>query len=172
MAAYEPRADVATALVAYVALGSNLGDSANELRNAAALLARLCDGLTRSSIYRTTPVGGPAGQADYLNAVVAMAGPQLGPRALLNELLVIERRRGRVRDERWGPRILDLDLLAYGLEVVDDPVLSLPHPRLHQRAFVLAPLCELAPGWRLPDVGATACALLARLPAVGVERTE
>lgn len=159
------------AVSAYVALGSNLGDSLAELKAAADELTGLCRRLTRSSLYRTAPVGGPPGQNDYLNAVVALSEPRLAPRELLGELLAIEERHGRVRTERWGPRVLDLDLLAHGSASIDDPGLSLPHPRLHHRAFVLAPLCEVAPYWRHPDIGETACTLLLRLPAAEVERT-
>lgn len=148
---------------AYVALGSNRGDSLLELNLAATWLAGICTATTRSSLYRTAPVGGPPGQADYLNAVVVLTEPQTGPRALLQKLLDYERGRGRERTERWGPRVIDLDLLAYGSQMVDDPLLSLPHPRLHQREFVLAPLCEVAPEWIHPDISETACALLDRL---------
>lgn len=152
---------------AYVGVGSNLGDSLQELRTATEALSSLGSSISTSSIYRTRPVGGPPGQDDYLNAVVVLHQPRLKPRELLAELLAIERRRGRLRTERWGPRIIDLDLLAYGEEVIDDPMMSLPHPRLHQRAFVLAPLCEVDPAWLLPDVGETACAMLERLLASG-----
>lgn len=155
---------------AYVGLGSNLGESEVELSAAADLLVDLASRTERSSLYRTAPVGGPPGQSDYLNAVVALIEPRLSPHELLSELLAIEAKRGRVRAERWGPRVIDLDLLAYGQVSIDDPILSLPHPRLHHRAFVLAPLCELAPQWRHPDIGETACALLARLPPARVER--
>lgn len=123
--------------------------------------------MRHSSLYRTTPVGGPAGQADYLNAVVAIQRPRWGARELLQEMLAYELRRGRQRSVRWAPRIIDLDLLAYGDSLIDDPLLSVPHPRLHQREFVLAPLCEVAPQWKHPDIGETACALLAQLRAAG-----
>ena len=156
-------------------MGSNLGDSRGEMNAARDWLARAGARLRHSSLYRTAPVGGPAGQADFLNAVVAVEEPRCGARELLQELLAYELRRGRERSLRWGPRIIDLDLLAYGDSSIDDPLLSLPHPRLHQREFVLAPLCEVAPQWRHPDIGETACALLTRLraagsPPAGVER--
>ena len=164
-------------VTAYVALGSNQGDSMGEMNAARDWLAGVGTWLRHSSLYRTAPVGGPSGQADFLNAVVAIEGPRWGARQLLQELLDYELRRGRERSVRWGPRMIDLDLLAYGDSSIDDPLLSLPHPRLHQREFVLAPLCEVAPQWRHPDIGETACALLTRLraaasPLTGVERLE
>lgn len=161
----------ATPLTAYVGLGSNLGDSVEELRVAAALLDGLGGRTVRSSLYRTAPVGGPPGQDDYLNAVVGILEPRLGPRELLEKLLSLEASRGRVRVERWGPRVLDLDLLAYGQTSIDDPLMTVPHPRMHHRAFVLAPLCEIAPGWRHPDIGKSACELLELLPPTRIERT-
>ncbi len=123
-----------------------------------------------SSLYRTVPVGGPAGQRDFLNAVVALR-PHFQPEALLAELLCLEAEQGRVRHERWSARTLDLDLLAYGDLVCETPELTLPHPRMLERAFVLAPLCELAPQWRHPLAGVSACEALARVDASGVQRT-
>jgi 2-amino-4-hydroxy-6-hydroxymethyldihydropteridine diphosphokinase len=127
---------------AYVALGSNLGDRLANLQRAAGLLgARDRVRLLRSSrVYETDPVGPP--QPDYLNVVVE-AETTLPPRGLLEACLAVEDEMGRVRSERWGPRVIDVDVLTYGGEEVDEPGLVVPHPRMHERAFVLAPLLEL-----------------------------
>jgi len=139
---------------AYVALGSNLGDRAAQL--AAAIAALRAPPEIRveavSTVYETAPVGPPP-QGPYLNAVVHLR-TQLAPRALLARLLEIERAAGRVRDgARWSARSLDLDLLLYDTLVLDEPGLCIPHPRLHERTFVLAPLCELAPRLVHPRLG-------------------
>lgn len=158
---------------ALVALGSNLGDPLEQLRRAARGLTDLAVSVRLSSLYRTVPVGGPADQPPFLNGV-ALLEPSPGwsrPEALLEALLAIERRQGRLRRERWGPRTLDLDLLAQGGEHLQTPLLTLPHPRMMERSFVLAPLCELCPDWRHPLTGETACAALVRVGTSGVERT-
>lgn len=139
---------------AYVALGSNLGDRAAQL--AAAIAALRAQPEIRveavSTVYETAPVGPPP-QGPYLNAVVHLR-TQLAPRALLARLLEIERAAGRVRGgPRWSARSLDLDLLLYDSLVLDEPGLCIPHPRLHERTFVLAPLCELAPRLVHPRLG-------------------
>ena len=153
---------------ALVALGSNLGDRAGHLLGAVSALARRPGvrlvGLSR--VYETEPVG-PPGQGPYLNAVAALR-TECEPQELLATLLAIERAHGRVRRERWGPRTLDLDLLDFGGRVLELPGLLLPHPRLHERAFVLVPLADVAPGWRHPFLGRTAAELLAGLDARGV----
>jgi 2-amino-4-hydroxy-6-hydroxymethyldihydropteridine diphosphokinase len=127
---------------AYLGLGSNLGDRlANLLRAVELLAATPGVRVVRSSrVYETEPVGPP--QPDYLNAVVEVE-TTLPARELLEGCLAVERRMGRVRGERWGPRTIDLDLLTYGREEVDEPGLTVPHPRMHERAFVLVPLAEL-----------------------------
>ncbi len=142
---------------AYVGLGANLGDREAALRRAAELL-----GASRLSTIRETEPWGLVDQPRFLNAV-AEVETELEPRALLEWLLQIESRLGRVRDgTRWGPRAIDLDLLVLGGLVVDEPGLELPHPRLHERLFVLEPLAELAPALELPGHGSVA-EILAKL---------
>jgi len=136
---------------AYVALGSNLGDRLFELERARWALHETegLGDLASSRIYETEPVG-PGRQGRYLNAVMALTST-LAPRELLARLLAIEAAAGRQRgpkEVRWGARTLDLDLLLYGESQIDEATLTVPHPRLHERAFVLEPLCELA-GQRL-----------------------
>jgi len=137
--------------VAYIALGSNVGDRHAYLARARAALSTLSRTLIvgESSIEETAPLG-PIAQGPYLNQMVAVE-TALSPHELLAELQAIEAREGRVRAERWGPRTLDLDLLLYGGETIDEPGLEVPHPRLAERAFVLEPLLELDPDLRLPD---------------------
>ncbi|MBQ0932805.1 2-amino-4-hydroxy-6-hydroxymethyldihydropteridine diphosphokinase [Ideonella sp. 4Y16] len=130
--------------LAYIGLGANLGDAQGTLRLAWQALTTVAgvegDGL--SGLWRSAPVD--AGGPDYVNAV-GRVRTALAPRALLAVLQDIEQRHGRERPYRNAPRTLDLDLLLYGQLVQDDPVLTLPHPRMHQRAFVLRPLAQLAP---------------------------
>lgn len=138
------------------ALGSNQGDSLGLLRRAVQMLADL-PGLrvTRvSAVYRTAPVGGPE-QPDYLNAVV-IGETDLPARTLLARAQEIERALGRVRLERWGPRTLDIDLIVVGDLELDTPDLTLPHPRAHERAFVLVPWLEADPDAVLPGRGCVA----------------
>ena len=153
---------------AYVALGSNLGDRRAHLEAAFAALAALPGTtlLARSAIYETPPFG-PPGQQEYFNAAAALS-TTLGPHALLDALLAIEQSRGRVRRERWGPRTLDLDLLLHGDTVLRDARLTLPHPAMLSRAFVLTPLCDLAPGLVL--AGRTLSEHLALLDRSGIRR--
>lgn len=130
---------------AYLALGSNLGDRLAHLQSAVDGLDA-CDGVTVvgvSRVYETAPVGDPD-QGDYLNAVVAVE-TSLDARALLGLAQRTEDIAGRVRRERWGPRTLDVDVLVVGDEHVDEPDLVVPHPRLHERGFVLVPLRDVAP---------------------------
>lgn len=133
---------------AVIALGANLGDRAATLGAAFEALSSIGVVTARSRLYETAPVGPP--QPHYLNAV-ALVNTALEPREVLNRLLEIERRFGRERRQRWGPRTLDLDLIACGRAVVDEPGLRLPHPEAGGRAFVLVPLCEIAPDWVFPD---------------------
>ncbi len=144
---------VDTGIIAYIGLGANLGD---RLANIQAALRKLDDLPTIelvcvSSLYETAPVG-VMDQPDFLNLVAALR-TSLAPRALLDVLLHIENQAGRVRTERWGPRVIDLDLLLYGGEQVALPGLTVPHPHLRERAFVVIPLAEIAPDLALPGDG-------------------
>lgn len=132
--------------VAYLGLGSNVGDRLAHLQGAVDRLAAT-EGIlvvAVSNVYETAPVGGPP-QPDHLNAVVAV-DTVLGPYELLAAAQECERAAHRVRRERWGPRTLDVDVLVYDDLRLDDPVLTLPHPRMHERGFVLVPLADVAPG--------------------------
>lgn len=132
---------------AFLGLGSNLGDRLAHLQAAVDGLAGTpgIEVVAVSPVYETAPVGGPP-QDHYLNAVVAL-DTELTPRDLLNIAQRLEAGEHRVRAERWGPRTLDVDVLLVGDEVVDEPDLVVPHPRLTERAFVLVPLSDLAPEW-------------------------
>jgi 2-amino-4-hydroxy-6-hydroxymethyldihydropteridine diphosphokinase len=136
--------------VAYIGLGSNLGDRVENLRAALVRLAEL--GEVRASSFRETDPVGVTDQPKFLNAAAELS-TEMPVRDLLDALLAIERDLGRdrSREQRWGPRTLDLDLLLYGSDVIDEPGLTVPHPRLAERQFVLEPLHELAPGLVLPD---------------------
>ena len=142
---------MADAVLAFLGLGSNLGDRAANLHRAVELL-EAADGVRvvrSSSVYETDPVGGPP-QPDYLNAVVEVE-TTLEPHALLAACQDVERGMGRVRAERWGPRVIDMDVLIYDDATIHEPDLIVPHPRMHERAFVLVPLAELAPDLTLPN---------------------
>jgi 2-amino-4-hydroxy-6-hydroxymethyldihydropteridine diphosphokinase len=130
---------------AFLALGSNLGDRLANLQLALDELAQhtAVDVIAVSRVYETTPVGGPK-QGEYLNAVVAL-DTSLSPHELLHLAQAIEQAAERVRDVRWGPRTLDVDVLLYGDRTIDDPDLTVPHPRMWERAFVLVPLRDVAP---------------------------
>jgi 2-amino-4-hydroxy-6-hydroxymethyldihydropteridine diphosphokinase len=143
-------------VTAYIGLGSNLGDREASIRGAAAEL-----GATRLSTIRETEPWGPVvDQPRFLNAVAELE-TDLRPRELLERLLAVEREFGRVRDGlRFGPRTLDLDLLVYGSARLAEPDLTVPHPRLHERRFVLEPLSELAPDLDVPGFGAVQTLLL------------
>jgi 2-amino-4-hydroxy-6-hydroxymethyldihydropteridine diphosphokinase len=147
---------------AYVGLGANLGPREETLRRAVELLAGAAgvDVLAVSKLRETEPVG-VIDQPPFLNGAVAV-DTTLTPRALLEVLLEIERSLGRVREERWGPRVVDLDLLAYGDVVLDEPGLHVPHPRLNERRFALEPLADLDPELEIPG-RASVSALLAAL---------
>ncbi|WP_426700215.1 2-amino-4-hydroxy-6-hydroxymethyldihydropteridine diphosphokinase [Rhodanobacter sp. Col0626] len=155
--------------LAYVALGSNLGDPQQQLLAAMDALASLADTrlLRRSRLYRTPPWG-VLEQPPFINAAVEL-DTGLSPHALLDALLIIEQRAGRVRGERNGPRVLDLDLLHVDGVQLDDARLTLPHPRMAERAFVLLPLHDIAPTLRLPDQH-TVAERLGMLDLAGCER--
>ncbi|MDY0262228.1 2-amino-4-hydroxy-6-hydroxymethyldihydropteridine diphosphokinase [Syntrophotalea acetylenica] len=151
-------------ITAYLALGSNLGNRLACLRGARRALHRppLIRVVAASPIYETAPVGGPAGQSPYLNAVLRVE-TLLSAAELLAEALAVEKLFGRRRTERWGPRTLDVDLLLFGDEIHRQADLTIPHPRLHQRAFVLVPLRDLSPGLLHPLLGQTVEEMMARL---------
>jgi 2-amino-4-hydroxy-6-hydroxymethyldihydropteridine diphosphokinase len=153
---------------AYVGFGANLGDPSATLRAAAVVVGERTGAITAGSrIYRSTPVG-LVDQPDFRNAVAGVR-TALSAERLLAELNAVEAEFGRVRDVRFGPRTLDLDLIWYEGEEREDAHLTLPHPRAHEREFVLRPLAELAPGLVLR--GATVAEWLAGMTPQGVEAT-
>lgn len=150
--------------VAFIALGANLGDRRATFERAVGLLTEPPRIVVQScsALYETAAVGGPANQPPYLNAVLSIS-THLSPHELLAALLRTEDACGRQRAERHGPRTLDLDLLLYDDLVLADPVLELPHPRLHLRRFVLKPLCDIAPKLLHPRLGRSFHSLLSSL---------
>ncbi len=152
----------------FIALGSNLGDREAHLQAARAALRRVVWFTGVSPIYETAPWG-YTDQPPFLNQVV-MGLTALSPHALLTFLKTTERRLGRQPTFRYGPRVVDLDLLFYDQLVLETPELVIPHPRLHQRAFVLVPLHDLAPHWRHPVFGRTVTDLLDAVGREGVWR--
>lgn len=144
---------------AFIAFGANLGDPAASFEHACAALAALPDTNVerRSSLYRSAPVG-VEGQPDYVNGVIELHTHIAAP-TLLAHLLDIEHEAGRRRDGHCAPRTLDLDLLLYDDQVIHAPGLEVPHPRMHQRAFVLLPLAEIAPDAQIPGHGPVAALL-------------
>jgi 2-amino-4-hydroxy-6-hydroxymethyldihydropteridine diphosphokinase len=155
----------------YVGLGANVGDPERTLAAAADALSRLpdVDLRRRSSLYAAAPIG-PA-QPEFRNAVVSLVSRR-SPEELLAALLDIERAHGRIRAERWGPRVLDLDILLWGSRVVDQPGLRVPHPELHRRRFALEPLAELDPEARHPVLQKTVAELLDLVRDQVVERVD
>ena len=142
-----------------IALGSNLGDREAHLAFGAAALSSLLNNLRQSHWHDTAPVGVSPDQPRYLNGVV-VGDTELTAAALMARLLAIEREVGRTRPAPMAPRTLDLDLILYGDERIEQPVVTVPHPRFRERLFVLEPLAELAPGWIDPASGQTVSALL------------
>ena len=152
-----------------IALGSNLGDSLATLKSAIATLNNT-PGIavkSHSSWYQTAPVGPP--QPDYINAC-AILEVTLQPQELLFTLLEVEIKFNRIRREKWGPRTLDLDLLLYDDLILDTPTLTLPHPRMTQRAFVLVPLAEIAPDWVHPLTKSAIAQILKTADCSGVQK--
>lgn len=152
-----------------IALGSNLGDSQAILEGAITTIAQTPGIIlqARSSWYQTAPVGPP--QPDYLNGC-ALLEVQMTPQELLQNILKLEAKFGRVRQERCGPRTLDLDLLLFDDLILDTPTLQLPHPRMTERAFVLVPLAEIAPNWVEPVSGKAIAQLVQTVDCSGVRR--
>lgn len=160
--------------IAYLGFGSNLGDTLSTLRQARLILKT--NPKTRvtatSPLYRTTPVGGPPDQPDYLNGVMEI-DTTLEPLELLHFCQTIEERFGRKRTVRWEARTLDIDLLLFADRVIDSDELQLPHPRMSERGFVLRPLCDLAADCIHPKLHCTLTALLAEIsPLQGVLRLD
>lgn len=169
-----PAARVASAPMGtvYVGIGSNLGEPVKQVLRARDALAALPKTrlVALSPLYRN-PAVGPGEQPDYVNAVAAIE-TGLEPRDLLNALLAIEAEQGRVRGpERWQPRILDLDLLVHGNRVIDEDGLTVPHPHIHERAFVLRPLADIAPDLDVPGLGPVA-AMLSRVSEADLHRVD
>lgn len=154
---------------AYVGIGSNLSDPAAQVQRSFDDLGRIAGVRVeaRSGLYRTRPFG-PVVQDDFVNAVAGVLTTLTAP-ALLAQLRALELARGRVRSERWGPRILDLDLLVQGNHRLDTPELVLPHPGIAERNFVLYPLRDIAPELDIPGVGRVA-QLAQRVDATGITR--
>jgi len=147
----------------YAGLGSNLG---NKRENIIKAIDRLdaCEGICvkeKSAFFNTTPVGGPL-QPDYVNCVIGME-TEIEPQVLLEEFKKIEIGLGRKPGVRWGPRVVDLDILLYGNRIVDEHNLKIPHERMHERAFVLEPLCEISPDIKHPVSGISISELLEKL---------
>jgi 2-amino-4-hydroxy-6-hydroxymethyldihydropteridine diphosphokinase len=159
---------VSAGVRAWIGLGANTGDPIAAVRAAIDALAGLPEtAVLRSSRLYRTPAWGPVAQPDYINAV-ALLDTRLAASSLLDALLGIERAFGRIRDERWGPRSLDLDLLLYGDCVIDMPGLRVPHPHLHERAFMLVPLLDTGQDVVIPGRGSARKALAA-LASDGIE---
>ena len=147
-----------------IGIGSNLGDRAATIRSAIDELAAhpQIKFLAGSALHATDPVGGPSGQGEFLNAALRI-DTSLTPDSLMDLLFATEGKLGRIRTIHWGPRTIDLDLLLYGEQVIDQPGLQVPHPRLHERRFVLVPAAEIAGEMVHPTLHCTIKELLAKL---------
>jgi 2-amino-4-hydroxy-6-hydroxymethyldihydropteridine diphosphokinase len=150
-----------------LSLGANLGDRVAALQHAVDVLTGIGSLVAMSDVYETNPVGGPD-QPDYYNVVVVL-DTQAAPGEVLEAARRAEQGQGRTRGVRWGPRTLDVDVLAHGRTVSDDPELTLPHPRATQRGFVMIPWADIDPGFVLPD-GRTVADVAAGIPGRGVRR--
>ncbi|WP_100278008.1 2-amino-4-hydroxy-6-hydroxymethyldihydropteridine diphosphokinase [Mariprofundus aestuarium] len=152
---------------AFIAFGGNLGDVKAAFISARSMIEALPDTklIQSSLLYRTPPVG-PTGQPDYLNAVIAIE-IGLAPLELLDALQAIELAHGRRRKEHWGARTLDLDIIAIDTETIEMERLTVPHPFMFERQFVLRPLCDLAPEWQHPELGQTVAERLKEVIAAG-----
>jgi 2-amino-4-hydroxy-6-hydroxymethyldihydropteridine diphosphokinase len=153
----------------YVGIGSNLGDRHRNCLRAVGMMGEIpgCEVSETSGWYLTRPVG-VEGQEWYENGVASLQ-TRVSARELLNSLLSIEQRMGRVRTARWAPRVIDLDILLFGGDVIESEDLKVPHPRMHLRRFVLVPLAQIAPNMVHPSLGLTISELLMRLPEDGQE---
>lgn len=151
-------------VTAYIALGANLGDRAANLRRALELLKQSpgIEVIRVSSFIENPAVGGPANSPAFLNGAAEIR-TTLSARALLDRLLDVEKQLGRIRGEKWSPRTIDLDLLLYGSQIIDEPGLTVPHPLMHERRFVLDPLAEIAPNTVHPVFNRTITNLLKSL---------
>lgn len=159
--------------IAYIGLGSNIGDKTGNLKRAIEELGKVSGSevLAVSSFYKTEPVGGV--EQDWFINAVAKIETGLSPRELLKALLDIERNLGRIRDTKWGPRIIDLDILLYDDLVIEEEGLAVPHPYLHERGFALAPLAEIAPAYVHPRLKKSISELLSVLKgSKKIERME
>jgi len=156
---------------AYIGLGSNLADPIDQVKTAIGNLQSLPDSqlITWSSLYASPPMG-PQDQPDYINAVAEIE-TALSAHQLLDVLQAIEQQQGRIRKRHWGERTLDLDVLLYGLNEIDDERLQIPHPGISLRAFVLYPLAEIAPNLKIPKVGEIE-QLLEHCPRDGLRKLE
>jgi len=142
----------------FISIGSNLGDRISTCREAIKKMAELCDIVEISSLYETEPVG-KEDQPNFINCAVKTR-TDLSPQELLERLNSIEDTLGRVRDEKWGPRTIDLDIIFYYDLVINEKDLIIPHPRAHLRRFVLEPICEIAPDYRHPVLNQAVGALI------------
>ena len=157
----------------FIALGSNLGDRLEHLKAGIVMLEQQSEirVSAKSRVFETEPFGVTSAQGAYLNAA-AQLETSLSAQNLLTVMLEIERSRGRERTERWGARTLDLDILLYGSSLIWEPHLEIPHPRILERAFVLAPLADIAPNLEIPGTEFTVIQALGRLDTGGIWATE